>query len=310
MSLNSICDVPGIKVGHAQNKQAKTGCTVILTPENGAVAAVDVRGSAPGTREIELLYPTRLVTKVDAILLTGGSAFGLDAAGGVQQFLEQQGRGYDTGIAKVPIVPAAVIFDLAVSDPYIRPDKKMGYEAANNARVKNNDNGAVGAGIGATVGKFAGQQYAMNGGVGGSSINVTQYVVLGVIVVVNALGNIFDCQTNKTIAGAWDAENELFFDPVKVLQNNRSFRSFTNTTLAVVAMNASLNRDELTKIAQMANDGLARAINPAHTQYDGDIVFAISTCTENFVEPLLLGTLAADLVSQAIVNAVKISNKL
>lgn len=310
MGSDSICDVPGIKVGHAQNLAGKTGCTVII-PSNGAIAGVDVRGSAPGTREIELLYPTRLVPKVNAILLTGGSAFGLDAAGGVQQFLEQHDIGYDTGVVKVPIVPTAVIYDLAVGDPKIRPDKKMGYQAAQNAHTSETSQGLIGAGIGATVGKFAGARYAMKGGIGTSSILIYDNIVIGVLVVVNALGNIVDPISNKTIAGAFNPEDGSFFDPIETLKNRPPIQlvsNISNTTLGVVATNASLSKEETIKVAQMANDGLARTIMPAHTQYDGDIIFTLSTGSEKKADTLLLGAMAADLVAKAIVKGVQKAN--
>jgi len=307
--LNSICDVQGIKVGHAQDHQAKTGCTVII-PTEGATAGVDVRGSAPGTREIELLYPTRLVSKINAVLLTGGSAFGLDAAGGVQQFLEERGIGYDTGIVKVPIVPAAVIYDLAVGNPHVRPDKKMGYQAACNAQFNENAQGAIGAGTGATVGKFAGQPSAMKGGIGTCSCSIADKIVIGVLVVVNALGNIIDPATNETIAGARNLTDGSFLNPHDLLMKRaiNPFAQLSNTTLGVIATNARLTKEEATKIAQMANDGLARTIYPAHTPFDGDILFALSTDNRFDADVMLLGTLAADLTSQAIIQAVKIAN--
>ena len=297
-------------MGHAQNIDAITGCTVIL-PSNEAVAGVDVRGSAPGTREIELLYPVRLVSKINAILLSGGSAFGLDAAGGVQQFLEEQEIGYDTDIVRVPIVPAAVIYDLAVGDPKIRPGKKMGYVAAKNATINETSQGSVGAGTGATVGKFAGYQHSMKGGIGSCSSSIDDNIIIGVIVVVNALGNIIDPVSNQTIAGAINAENGGFFDPIEYLRNNniQAFTNLTNTTLGVVATNADLSKEEATKISQMANDGLARAIKPAHTQFDGDIIFTLSTGSQKRINPLLLGTLAAELIAKAIIKGVTRANQ-
>ncbi len=310
MKCNSICDVPGIKVGHAQDIRAKTGCTVIL-PNTEATAGVDVRGSAPGSREIELLYPTRQITKINAILLTGGSAFGLDAAGGVQQFLEEHHIGYNTGVARVPIVPAAVIFDLAVGDPKIRPDKQMGYEAAQNASERENSEGQIGAGIGATVGKLAGQENAMNGGIGTCSYVINEKIIVAVLVVVNALGNIIDPYENRTIAGAQDRTNGVFFDPIQLLKQLAApnFSSFTNTTLGVVATNADLTKEEVTKIAQMAQDGFARTISPSHTQFDGDIIFALSTNTAAKVDPLLIGSISADITAKAVVRAIKHSNQ-
>ncbi len=310
MFQNSLCGVPGIRVGHAHDENALTGCTVII-PSEAAVAGVDVRGSAPGTREIELLYPTRLVSRINAILLSGGSAFGLDAAGGVQQFLEERNIGYDTGVAKVPIVPAAVIFDLSVGDPKIRPDKQMGYQAAQNANESDDAQGSVGAGIGATVGKFAGFQCAMKGGLGSCSTAIGNGVFIGALAVVNALGNIIDPETQKIVAGAINPGDGSFVDPVAFLMQTscHTFPPCTNTTLGVIVTNADMTKDEMMKIAQMANDGLARAIYPAHTQYDGDIVFAMATGTGPKADAFLLGTLSADLMARAIVRGVRAANK-
>ncbi len=311
MYRDTICDVPGIKVGHAQDFDAKTGCTVII-PSNGAIAGVDVRGSATGTREIELLYPTRLISKIHAIILSGGSAFGLDAAGGVQQFLEEQNIGYDTGVAKVPIVPAAVIYDLAVGSHLVRPDKKMGYIAAKNAVTSETSQGCIGAGTGATVGKLAGQLYCMNGGIGTCSTILMENIILGVLFVVNAIGNIIDPDLNITLAGALNPNDGSFYDPLKILKDNffQPFTQTTNTTLGIVATNATLTKEEAIKVAQMANDGLARTIKPAHTQFDGDIIFCISTESEKKISPLILGTFAAELTAKAIINAVKSTNNL
>ncbi|RME00581.1 MAG: peptidase S58 family protein, partial [Calditrichaeota bacterium] len=189
--LDAICDVPGILVGHAQNQQARTGCTVII-PEAGAVCGVDVRGSAPGTREVETLKPVRLVKKIHAILLTGGSAFGLDATGGVQQFLEEKQIGFDVGVTKVPIVPSAVIFDLGQGDPFVRPDREMGYEAARRASREDGSMGLVGAGTGATVGKILGPEHCMKGGLGQASQVIGENVVVGALSVVNAFGDVID----------------------------------------------------------------------------------------------------------------------
>ncbi len=305
----SICDVAGIKVGHAQHDDAKTGCTVII-PEKGAVAGVDVRGSAPGTREVEALKPVRLVPKIHAILLTGGSAFGLDAAGGVQQFLEERDIGYDVGVAKVPIVPAAVIFDLSEGDPNIRPDKKMGYHAAANANSRPPSEGRVGAGRGATVGKVAGYEYRMKGGIGSSSGGLGEAVV-GALVVVNAFGDIVDANSGKIIAGARDPNSGQFLNCEEYLKTHAvaPFPIATNTTLAVVATDARLTKEEATKVAQMAQDGLSRTIRPAHTPFDGDLVFCLAMGKKSG-SVLSLGALAAQLVAEAILRAVKIANKL
>jgi L-aminopeptidase/D-esterase-like protein len=307
--LNTICDVPGIKVGHAQDYIAKTGCTVIL-PEKPVVASVDVRGLAPGTREIELLDPVRQISQIHGIVLTGGSAFGLDSACGVVQYLEEKNIGYDTGVARVPLVPAAVIYDLAVGSSHIRPDKQMGYLAAQLASTENNLQGLVGVGTGATVGKFAGQRFAMNGGIGTCADMIDEKVIVGVLVVVNALGNIVDPANGKIIAGARDPETKQFLDLITILKQPQSisFSRLTNTTLAVIATNAQLTKSEAKKLAQMATNGITRATFPAHTPYDGDVVFAISTGEHSGVDIFRLGVLAVDLVSRAIIQAVRLTN--
>ncbi|MFQ5823093.1 MAG: P1 family peptidase [bacterium] len=305
----SICDVPGIRVGHAHNDLAKTGCTVII-PENGAIGGIDIRGSAPGTREVETLKPVRLVPKIHAILLTGGSAFGLDASGGVQQFLEERNMGYDVDVTKVPVVPSAVIFDLREGDPKIRPDKKMGYEAASNASINNHQEGRVGVGRGATVGKIIGHEHCMLGGVGTSSEKLGE-IYLGVLVVVNALGDIVEPTSGKIIAGAKDPQTGDFVNTVEFLKEHHlnPFQPSTNTTLAVVATDAQLTKEEAIKVAQMAQDGISRTILPAHTPFDGDIVFCLSLGEKNG-NVMSIGSAAAEVVAETIVRAVKIANKL
>lgn len=307
--LNSICDVPGVKVGHAQDNQAKTGCTVIL-PEKPVTAGVDIRGLAPGTREIELLDPVRQISQVHGIVLTGGSAFGLDSACGVVQYLEENNIGYDTGVARVPLVPAAVIYDLAVGSSSIRPDKQMGYLAAQQAFSENNLQGLVGVGTGATVGKFAGSQCAMNGGVGTCSDIIDGKIIVGVLVVINSLGNVIDPSSGKTIVGARDPETKQFIDPLLIVKQPRSlsFSRLTNTTLAVVATNAQLTKAETKRLAQIATNGITRSTFPAHTPFDGDVVFAISTGEYPGVDIIRLGFLASNLVSTAILQAVKLTN--
>ena len=307
--LNSICDVPGVKVGHAQDNQAKTGCTVIL-PEKPVTASVDVRGLAPGTRELDLLDPVRSISQVHGIVLSGGSAFGLDSAGGVVQYLEEKNIGYNTGIARVPLVPSAVIYDLAVGSSHIRPDRQMGYLAAQLATAENDLQGLVGAGTGATVGKFSGPQNAMNGGMGTCSGIIDEQIIVGVLVVVNSLGNVIDPSSGKTIAGARDPETREFIDPFLIVQQpgSLSFSRLTNTTLAVVATNAQLSKAEAKRIAQNATNGITRSTFPAHTPFDGDVVFAISTGEYAGVDIFRLGVLASNLVSTAILQAVKLTN--
>jgi L-aminopeptidase/D-esterase-like protein len=298
---SSICDVPGIRVGHFHLEDARTGCTVIL-PEDEVVAGVDVRGSAPGTRELELLKPVRLVEKVHAILLAGGSAFGLDAAGGVQHFLEEKGIGFDVGVARVPIVPSAVIFDLAIGDATIRPTKEMGYKACQNASTECQE-GRVGAGCGATVGKLTGIENCSPGGLGTASISLDNGVVIGAITVVNALGEIIDDHGN-ILAGIQDESKDGFIPSLDVLKNmaKLSFQS-SNTTLSVVATNAKLTRESATKVAQMAQDGFATSIRPAHTMLDGDIVFALSTGDID-TDINVIGGLACDVVAHSVRRAV------
>jgi L-aminopeptidase/D-esterase-like protein len=296
-------------VGHAQNEWAKTGCTVIL-PEKPVIASVDVRGLAPGTREMELLDPVRPISHIHAIVLTGGSAFGLDSACGVVQYLEELGIGYDTSVARIPLVPAAVIYDLAVGSSQIRPDKQMGYLAAQQASINNACQGLVGVGTGATVGKFAGHRFAMNGGVGTCSEIIDDQIVLGVFVVVNALGNIIDPTTGTTIAGARDPVTNKFIDPLSFIRQPQSFSfpQMTNTTLAVIATNARLSKAEAKQLARMATNGITRTTFPAHTPFDGDVVFAISTEEHPPIDLIRLGAVAEQLVAQAIIQAVRLTN--
>jgi len=306
--LHSICDVPGIRVGHAQNEKARTGLTVIL-PDRPAVAGVDVRGSAPGSREIESLKPVRLVQEIHGLLLTGGSAFGLDASGGVQRYLEERGIGFDVQVAKVPIVPAAVIFDLAVGDAKVRPTAEMGYLACQQAKSDEARCGSIGAGTGATVGKIRGVQQAMLGGVGMASWKKDNLMV-GVLVVINALGDVIDPSSGKIIAGA-RRDDGGFVDTQEWLKENpvSPFKTWGNTTLAAVATNAAFKKEAITKIAEMAQDGLSRAIRPAHTPFDGDMVFALSVGDEQ-ADTMAVGAIAAELVAEAIVRAVRVSNGL
>lgn len=273
---NSIVDVPGIRVGNAQNEIALTGCTVILCNPPG-VCGVDVRGSAPGTRETDLLAPTNLVESVNAICLCGGSAYGLDAASGVMQYLEERGIGLDVGVGIVPIVPAAVIFDLAIGNGKIRPDAAMGYQAAAGSSAEAVVEGNVGAGCGATVGKLFGLANAMKGGLGSASANLPNGLIVGAIVAVNAIGEIRDPDSGTVLAGPRGEDDQLL-DSLRCLaaQSFAPMPPGTNTTIAVVATNATLNKTQMNKVAQMAHDGIARAVYPAHTMHDGDTVFAIS----------------------------------
>jgi len=303
--MNSICDVPGIRVGHAQNEAAKTGCTVVLCKE-GAVGGVDLRGSAPGTRETELLRPGFLVQKIHAVVLAGGSAFGLDTAGGVQKFLEERNKGYDARGICVPIVPAAVIFDLANGDPKIKPDTEMGYQACRNAREDEDRMGPIGVGTGATVGKILGMDFAMDSGMGMASEDLGGGIVVGALVVVNALGDVINPETGQIVAGARNPAGEGFLNTVAFMKQQlfESPLPQENTTLAVVATNVQFSKEEINKVAQMAQNGIGRTIRPAHTMYDGDLVFALSYGKKTS-DVNLIGEVAAELVAKAIVQAVR-----
>ena len=304
MSSGGLTDIPGIKVGHFTDARRPTGCTVVLV-EAGAVAGVDVRGSAPGTRETDLLNPIGSVQQVHAVVLSGGSAFGLDTACGVVRYLEEKGIGYPTKIVPVPIVPAAILFDLGLGDPSIRPDSKAGYQACLNATSGPVAEGSVGCGAGATVGKLLGPERAMKGGIGSAAIRSGDLVVAA-LVAVNSLGNIVEPSTGMIVAGA-RAEDGVGLAPLQA-SLDVCYRPFAtgpgeNTTLAVVATNASLGKSPMTKVAQMSHDGFARAINPVHLPFDGDVVFALSTGQLEGVSLSQVGALAAEVTAQAIVRA-------
>jgi L-aminopeptidase/D-esterase-like protein len=304
----SLVDVPGITVGHAHDLAARTGCTVVLA-ERGAVCGVDVRGSAPGTRETDALAPTAHLEVVHALVLSGGSAFGLDAACGVMRVLEERGIGFAVGPFFVPIVSAAVLFDLFVGDGRVRPDAAMGAAAARAASSEPPAEGRVGVGAGATVAKLAGPERARDSGVGTASARHGELVV-GALAVANAVGSIFDWPTGEAVAlplarGAEPAEP---YDERALLALGGALtRAGSNTTLAVVATNANLRKVDATKVAQMAHDGLARVVVPAHMSLDGDTIFA---CATGGVDaPLdLVGAMAADVVAQAIVRGVRAGN--
>jgi len=301
---NTITAVPGIRVGHAQNEEALTGCTAILC-EAGAVGGVDQRGGAPGTRETDLLRPMHRVEQVHGVLLTGGSAFGLEAAGGVMRYLEERGIGFDVGVARVPIVPAAVIFDLAIGRADVRPDAAMAYQACLNAATAPVAEGSVGAGTGATVGTILGLQNATKSGVGSACVEVAGGLFVGAIAVVNALGDVVDPRTGEIIAGARSADG--FVDTLQVMRQFHAMSSApsaSNTVIGVVATNAKLSKEEANKVAQMAQDGLARAVRPAHTMYDGDTIFALSTGDVK-ADVNLIGAFAAEAFAEAIVRGVR-----
>jgi L-aminopeptidase/D-esterase-like protein len=312
----TITDVPGIKVGHETNLEALTGCTVILCPE-GAIGGVDQRGGAPGTRETDLLHPLHLVEKVHAILLAGGSAFGLDAASGVMKYLEEQKIGFNAGVARVPIVPAAILFDLGIGNPAIRPDALMGYRASKNATSNPLAEGNVGAGTGCTVGKILGVGQSMKSGIGTTSMEIGGGIIVAAIVAVNAFGDVINPQTGKIIAGARSTkvgplklgETSYFANTLSVMRSQvgrtaLSFASRSNTVVGVVATNARLDKNEINKVAQMAHNGLARTIRPAHTMFDGDTIFALSTGRKN-ADVNIVGAFGAELIAEAVMRAVK-----
>jgi L-aminopeptidase/D-esterase-like protein len=300
-----ITDVDGIRVGHFTDSRRPTGCTVVLY-ERGAVAGVDVRGSAPGTRETDLLRPTNLVDKVNAIVLSGGSAFGLESATGVMRYLEEHDAGFPTAAGKVPIVPAAILYDLNVGDGKIRPNAEAGYSACMNAKSGTIEEGSIGAGAGATVGKIGGGK-PMKGGIGTASIKLPNGLVVGAMVAVNCVGDVIDPKTGKIIAGARTLDGKAFLN---IIDAYRAGRGVTpgpgqNTTIGIVATNARFDKTQMTKIAEMSHDGMARAINPTHTPSDGDTLFAMSIGTSSVSANLTaIGALAAEAVSEAILRAV------
>jgi len=275
---DAITDVNGIKVGHFSHFEALTGCTVVLC-EEGALAVADICGAATGTRQMDALSSGHLVDRIDGVCLSGGSAFGLDAAGGVMKFLEEKGRGFDVGITKVPIVPGAVIFDLGIGDHRVRPDAEMGYQACVNARGGLVEEGSVGAGTGATVGKLFGIKRAMKGGIGTASMRSKNGATVGVLVVVNAFGDVIDPYSGRILAGARVSEKSkrLADSPKRMMEGTikRQFGS-GNTTLAIIATDVHLRREDLRRAARLAHNGLAKTISPLHTTFDGDIIFVLS----------------------------------
>jgi len=298
--------VPGIRVGHSTDPVGLTGCTVVLC-EKGAVGGVDQRGGAPGTRETDLLRPMHLVQKVHAVLLAGGSAFGLAAAEGVMRYLEEQGVGFDARVAKVPIVPAAILFDLDLGDPTARPDAPMGYAACQAASDGPVPEGNVGAGTGATAGKVLGPKRAMKSGLGSTAVDLGGGLVVGALVAVNPFGDVVDLQTGEVLAGARKLRSD---EPADTLATMRSMvgkavlKFASSTVIGVVATNGRLTKEEANKVAQMAQDGIARAVRPAHTLFDGDTLFALATGQKR-ADVNLVGAYAAEVVAQAVVRAAK-----
>jgi L-aminopeptidase/D-esterase-like protein len=308
-SKSGLTAVPGLKVGHDTLTERPTGCTVILA-EKGAIGGVDVRGAAPGTRETDLLNPVNTVERVNAIVLSGGSAFGLDTASGVMRYLEERKIGYPTAVIPVPIVPAAILFDLGVGDnPRIRPTADCGYRAATAASDGPVAEGNVGAGAGATVGKLGGPRRAMKSGIGTASFTTPDGTIIAALVAVNAVGDVIDPETGRVIAGVRTPDGKSLADARKLLRSPdfklpSRHSAAENTTIGVVATNARLTKAQATKLAQMAQDGVARAVYPAHTVADGDTIFALATGERRDAGDFTtLGVFAADVVAQAIVRA-------
>jgi L-aminopeptidase/D-esterase-like protein len=316
---NAITDVRGIEVGHAQDDEALTGCTVILC-RKGAVAGVDVRGGAPGTRETDLLNPINRVEKIHALVLAGGSAFGLDAATGVMRYLEEKKIGFNTGAAKVPIVPSAILYDLNIGRADVRPDSAMGYHAAASASSDAPVEGNAGAGTGASVGKMFGGSLSMKSGLGTASMDIGGGVILGALVAVNAFGDVVDPRTGEILAGLRSGKvgpmrigrKGYFADTLTMMKGSMGrgipgAATRANTVIGVVATNARLSKAQATKVAQMAQDGVARAIRPAHTMLDGDALFALSTGAQK-ADVSTVGACAAEVMAQAIIRAVKLAS--
>jgi len=305
---NAITDVPGIRVGHATNKEAMTGCTVVLCPPQGAMGGVDQRGGAPGTRETDLLRPLHLVERVHAVLLSGGSAFGLDAAGGVVRWLEEQGIGYDTGVAKVPIVPAAVIFDLGMGRSDVRPDAAMGYAACEAAADGPVAEGSIGVGTGCKVGAILGSARSTKAGVGTASVDLGGGLVVGAIVAMNAFGDVIDPRSGEILAGARALRGEGFADTLATMKGMMGktvlrLAARGQSVVGVVATNARLTKEEVNKVAQMAHNGLAKTVRPAHTMLDGDTFFALASGQKR-ADVNLIGAYAAEVMAEAIIRSV------
>jgi L-aminopeptidase/D-esterase-like protein len=299
--------IPGASVGHAQNLEAATGCTVILTVD-GAVCGVDQRGGAPCTRDTDKLRPMHLVDMVHGVLLTGGSTFGLSAADGVVKWLEERNYGFDAGVAHIPIVPSAALFDLNIGSSKIRPNAEMGYEACENATENlSTKAGTIGAGTGATIGGILGHNGRMKGGLGTNVIRLSNGIFVGAIFAVNCFGDILNPKNGQIIAGARKMPGgELANTMKEILKMPESFsQATTNTVIGAVLTNATLSKEEVNKVAQMAHNGIARTICPANTMFDGDTIFAIATGKDKRANVNIIGALAAEATADAIVNAIK-----
>ncbi|NOT26102.1 MAG: P1 family peptidase [Acidobacteria bacterium] len=318
VDIKGLTDVEGLRVGHSTLTERPTGCTVVLVDGEGAAGGVSQRGGAPGTRETDLLSPLNVVDKVNAVVLSGGSAYGLSASEGVVRYLEERKVGWNVGAAGVvPIVPSAILFDLGFGgDPKIRPTADCGYRAATAASTAAVVEGNVGAGAGATVGKLAGRDRSMKGGVGSFSIRMPNGLVVAALVAVNAVGDVIDPATGQVVAGARTPDGKSLADARKLLRDGSLMREATprpgeNTTIAVVATNARLTKTEANRMALMADDGLARALSPSHTIGDGDTVFALATGRwTGQADTSIIGALAADVLAEAIVRAAAMTQSL
>ncbi|MFO7693989.1 MAG: P1 family peptidase [Vicinamibacterales bacterium] len=311
-SESGLTAVAGLKVGQQTLEARPTGCTIVLA-EGGAVAGVDVRGAAPGTRETDLLNPLNLVDRVHAIVLSGGSAFGLDAASGVMRYLEERKIGFHTTYGVVPIVPAAILFDLGVGDSKVRPGADCGYSAAASASAGPIEEGNVGAGAGATIGKMMGMERAMKGGLGTAAITLPDGLVVAALVAVNAYGDVIDPATGRVVAGVRTADGRGLADARVLLRTGAALKRpiGENSTIGVVATNATLTKTQAAKVAQMAHDGLARSITPVHSLSDGDTLFALATGTlAGEADVSRIGALAAEAVADAVLRAVRAARGL
>jgi L-aminopeptidase/D-esterase-like protein len=309
---NTLTDVPGIRVGHATHLEAVTGCTVVLCPD-GTVGGVDQRGGAPGTRETDLLRPMHQVEVVNGVTLAGGSAYGLAAADGVMRYLEEQGIGYKARSGDiVPIVPAAIVFDLGIGSAKVRPDAAMGYAACESASAAPVAQGSVGAGTGCVVGAMLGNEFATKGGIGSASLDLGDGLIVAALMAVNAVGDVVD-ETGQIIAGVRQPPAGQSFAGVlnmmKMMARMTEPPGRENTVIGVVATNAKLNKEQVNKVAQMAQDGVAQATRPAHTMFDGDTIFALAT-GEIPANVSVIGAFAAEMVAQAIRQAVRTATSL
>lgn len=308
---NTLTDVAGIRVGHFTHEAGATGCTVILCPE-GTIGAVDVRGGAPGTRETDLLSPQNHVEVIHAVLLAGGSAYGLSAADGVVRYLEERGVGYHAQEFIVPIVSAAILFDLTVGKPGIRPDAGMGYGACEAATAVPVAQGSVGAGTGARVGALMGNEFATKGGIGSASMDLGDGLIVAALVAVNAMGDIVD-ERGEIIAGLRQPPDGHQFgstlEAIRGMARLETTNQAGNTVIGVIATNAQLSKAHAHKVAQMAHDGIARAVNPAHTMFDGDTIFALAT-GEIPANPSVIGAYAAEVMADAVRNGVRYASPI